>query len=288
MTSVAALFRSIGDVTGVRGGRRVASLLAVVVVQATALAGGPSPFATNVVSYTPGTGVTPGYDNPLVSLGEPSRFTPDANFPGAVTPFNAPYKSDQIVSVGVGGSLVIKFDHPVANDPQNPFGVDLLVFGNSFFYDPVNFTAQADALFGGRGKLEVSPDGNAWTTVPSFRPDGVFPTLGYADLTDPFSATPGSVLTDFTRPVDPSFDWHGKNFAQLLAGYNGSGGGAGVDIGALGLSSVMYLRFTVPAGESGTVNIDGVSDVAAVPAPGAGVLMGIACVGLVHRRRRGA
>ncbi len=260
------------------------SFIGVVVAAAGAL--GASPFATQVVSYTPGTGTSPGFDNPLVALGEPSRFTPDANFPAAVTPFSAPYKGEQIVSVGAGGSLVLAFDHPVTNDPQNPFGVDLLVFGNSFFYDPITFTARADELFGGRGKLEVSPDGAAWTTVPNFRPDGVYPTLGYADLTDAFATAPGAVPTDFTRPVDPSLDWHAKNFAQLVVGYNGSGGGAGVDIGALGLSSVSFLRFTVPAGESGVVNIDAVSDVAAVPAPGVGASMMLAGATLARRRRR--
>lgn len=245
-----------------------------------ALAG---PYGASIVSYAPGSGVT--LSDPAAALGEPSRFTP-GQFGGAVTPFAAPYLGSQIVSIGVGGQLTVGFSQPVVNDPLNPFGVDLLVFGNSFFFDPATFGPTANALFGNRGQLEVSPDGNTWTTVPNFRPDGVFPTLAYSDLTDPYSPTAGSILTDFTRPVDPTFAWQGIDLAGLITGYNGSGGGAGVDIGALGLSSISFVRVTVPTGETGLVNIDAFADVAAVPTPGAAIVLTLAAIGRGRRRRQ--
>jgi hypothetical protein len=242
-----------------------------------------SPYASEVVSYTPGTGIQAGFTNSQAAIGEPSRYTADGAFSGAVTPFNAPYKNDQIVSVGAGGSLVLKFDHPVTNDPQNPYGIDLLVFGNSFFYDPATFGPTANALYGGRGQLEVSQNGTSWTLVPNFRPDGAFPTLGYNDVSDPYSSPVGASPTDFTRPVNPALDWHGMGLAEVVAGYAGSGGGAGVDIGALGLSSIQYLRFTVPAGETAALNIDGVADVAPVPSPASLLVLGVG--GAIARRR---
>lgn len=243
-----------------------------------------SPFGSSVVSYSAGSGTNASFNDPSVALGEPSRFTP-GEFGGAVTPFAAPFRGSQVVSIGVGGQLTVGFAQPVTNDPLNPFGVDLLVFGNSFFFDPATFGPTANAVFGNRGQLEVSPDGVSWTLVPSIRPDGVFPTLGYSDLSDPYSPTAGSVPTDFTRPVDPAFAWQGLGMSAVVAGYAGSGGGAGVDIGALGLSEISFVRVTVPTGETGIVNIDGFSDVAAIPTPGTVVVLGLACFAL--RRRRG-
>lgn len=250
---------------------------------ATAGAWGTDTFGNQVVSYAQGTNPIAGYTNPLMALGEPSRFTPDVDFPSAVTPFSSAYKSDQIVSIGAGGSLTLSFDHPVVNDPANPYGIDLLLFSNSFFYDPVNFTDTAVSMYAGGGKVEVSPDGINWTLVPGVPAEGLFPTLGYSDLTDAFATAPGSVLSDFTKPVNPAFDPFGKNFAQIAAAYDGSGGGTGVDIGPLGLSSVQFVRISNPVGATMSIEVDGVSDV--VPAPGAGVVLGTAVVFFSRRRR---
>lgn len=237
-----------------------------------------------MVSYSAGTGGAPGYDNPGVALGEPTRFTGVGVFPGAVTPFNSPYLATEIVSIGNGGSLVVSFDEPVTNDASNPFGIDLLIFGNSFFEDTSFPNGVVGSLFGGPGTLEVSPDGVNWTLVPGTKADGLFPTLGYSDLTDPYSTTPGAVLSDFTKPVDPTLVAAGLDFAQLVAAYNGSGGGAGVDIGALGLSAISFVR--VVGGSGATVEIDGFSDVMAVPAPGSAGLLFIAAGWMVRSRSR--
>jgi hypothetical protein len=113
--------------------------------------------------------------------------------------------------------------------------------------------------------------------------DGVFPTLGYSDEVNPFGGAAGSLLSDFTKPVDPSFAWQGLGLAGLVAGYAGSGGGAGVDIGSVGLSSVSFVRFSLASDAALTkFEIDAVSDVA-VPGPG---VLGVMAGGLVLLRRR--
>lgn len=248
------------------------------------------PWADVVRSYSSGSGASTDYMNSNVVLGSPERFTgettPFGPFPGAVTPFNTPFGTDEIVSIGAGGSLVVSFDEPVMNDAQNPFGVDLLVFGNAFFWDPVNFTPTAQVIGSDGGLIEVSQDGFSWTPVPATDADGLFPTLGYSDLTDPFGGPAGNVITDFTRPVDPSFAWQGLGLTDLIAGYNGSGGGTGVDIGALGLPWITHVRISLPAGSAGNIEIDAFSDVTAVPAPGCLVLLGIS-FSVCRRRRAG-
>src|SRR5260370_19063098 len=100
-------------------------------------------FASTVISYNPGSGFTPGFTNPIVALGEPSRVTP-GTFGGPVDPFDPPYLPSQLVSIGAGGSLTVQFSKPVLTHPLNRFGIDFIIFGNAGFiitnaFDPSTF-----------------------------------------------------------------------------------------------------------------------------------------------------
>lgn len=280
-----------------RGGAAGACLAALA---SSAWASFPSgdPWADRVVEFVPGAGSDPAYADPATTLGSPERFTgensPFGPFPGAVTPFNPAFGLDEIVSIGAGGRLTVAFDRPIRNDANNPFGIDLIIFGNAGFIDD-SFSdpdlapgaVRADAAMFGRGALstvQVSADGVAWFTVPG-RPDGLFPTLGYADLTDPYATTPGLVPTDFTKPVDPSLNPAGLSFAQLSAAYDGSGGGTGIDIGPSGLPEVSFVRI-LNTSASGSLEVDAFAAVTPVPAPGVGVGIPITAAALASRRRR--
>jgi len=250
-----------------------------------AAAFGSDQFATQWVSYNQGIGPVPTFTNPLAAVGEPTRYTGVGVFPSAVTPFNPPFLNSEVVSIGQGGSLTLGFDHPVVNDPLNPFGIDLLIFGNAFYADSSHPEGiAAGVISAGGGVVEVSADGDTWKLVTGAVADGQFPTLGYSDLTDPYALDPGSVLSDFTRPVNPAFNAIGKNFAQIVAGYNGSGGGSGIDFAPTGLNSILFVRITNPAGSGVTVEVDAVSDV--VPAPGTTLILACVAGALGHRRRR--
>lgn len=244
-------------------------------------------WGDSVVSYIPGAGAAPGYGDPTAALGQPTRLTGESfGFPGVTTPFSGAFEPDEIVSIGVGGSLTIRFDDPIADDPLNPYGIDLLVFGNSFFFDPDNF-ADPTALFlsSDGGLIEVSADGIDWRPVPGVEADGQFPTLGYQDISDPYSSPAGTQPTDFTRPVNPLLAWHGMTLPQLIAAYDGSGGGAGVDLAGTGLSQVSYVRVSLAPGFSDNIEIDAFSDVTPIPAPAS--LLGLS-LGLCTIRRRRA
>jgi len=235
-----------------------------------------NPWADGVVSYMQGTGVTNDFvtgnpfNDPLVALGEPTRFTSPDSFGGAVTPLNAPFRANEIVSIGRGGELVVRFNEPVVDHPANPFGVDLLVFGNAFFTGNFfsNPAGTASGVAAEGGLVEVSADGVNFFAV-SGDADGLFPTNGYADLTDPFATTPGAVPANFMLPVNPAFDPIGKTYAEILAGYAGSGGGLGIDLAPTGLSSVSFVRITNPVAGQSVPEIDAFADVAAVPEPAA-------------------
>ena len=223
-----------------------------------------SPFASEVISYAAGTGATAGFTNALAALGSPERFSGEGLIPGCVTPFQPAWRPNELVSLGVGGSLTVRFDHDVADDPRNPFGIDLLVFGNAFFTDAGSGAGVVGGLMSEGGTISVSLDGASWTTVPALEADGLFPTLGYLDAS-PYATVPGSVETDFLRPVNPAHSMGtlvALDYASLVAMYDGSGGGAGIDLAALGLRAIRYVRIDGPASAGFSPEIDAFADVA--------------------------
>jgi hypothetical protein len=253
------------------------------------------PWADHVVSYVQGTGVGNDFvtgnpiNNPLTALGEPTRFTSDpANFGGPTTPFSSAYRDDEIVSIGAGGSLTLQFDEPVADHPLNPFGVDLLVFGNAFYSIDFGASLATGAVDDDGGLIEVSANGVDFFAVTGSA-DGPFPTVGYLDVTEPFPSAAGAVLSDFTKPVNPASlsNVTGMTTSQIIAAYDGSGGGLGVDISSTGLASISFVRFSNPLGSLKTPEIDAVADVRAVPEPTAIALLALAGIGLeIHARTR--
>jgi len=281
----------------------ILSLVALLTVGTPLSTSAADPWADNVIEYIPGTGIlndfvagTP-FDDASTALGEPTRFTSDdANFGGATTPLQSAFRNDEIVSIGYGGSLTVSFDEPVTDDPDNPYGIDLLIFGNSFlfgsFFGPApDFSFLPDATVGGvaaeGGKVELSDDGINFVTVTNVDADGLYPTYAYTDLLDPFPTTAGSIPTNFTKPVNPALDVVDKTFAEVLADYNGSGGGAGIDIGAWGFSQITFVRLSNSLNATSVPEVDAFADVAAVPEPATlvlALLMGLTT--LANNRRR--
>jgi hypothetical protein len=245
-----------------------------------------SPFATEVVSYSAGSNAQPGYLDPGVSLGSPGRSTGTQSFDGDVTPFNAPYAASDVVSIGAGGSLVVRFDHPVADDASNPYGIDLLVFGNAFLgLDYDTGLADGTLVFDEPGRIAVSQDGVTWFDVSGVFADALFPTLAYQDTPGPFSSG-GTIRTSYTRPVNPALTpaaFAGMDMAQVSALYGSSGGGAGIDLSPLGLPWIEYVRVFQPAGDGFSTEVDAFAD---VPEPGFLTLFGVAALGLTSSRAR--
>lgn len=222
-----------------------------------------SPFATEVVSFDPGIGGVPGYDFPEAALGEPTRTTGGSLFPAAVTPFQPAFLASELVSLGVGGSIILAFDHPVLDDPANPHGIDLLVFGNAFLTDLAPPAGVAGGLYSEGGRIELSQDGAAWFDVAGVEADGAMPTIGWMDV-GPYADAGGRLPTDFTRPVDPARspqELAGMGHLELIEMYDGSGGGAGIDLAITGLPWIRYVRIS-NAGDVSTPEIDAIADVA--------------------------
>jgi hypothetical protein len=269
--------------------RPLASALAAFIAAPALLA----QYATAVVEFNPGASPAAGLTNSAAAIGEPSRSTP-GQFGGPVEPFSPPYTGDQLVSIGTGGSLTVRFASPIRNDPLNPYGSDFSIFGSAGFqvtnafdenFNYIGTPATDGSLFNpntGTTKVSVSADGTIWYALdPSLAPvvDHYFPTDGSGNFSIPVSPS--------LRPVDMS----GRTLEQIRAAYAGSAGGAAYDIawardGAglpVSLEQISFIRVDVLTGRA---EIDGFAAVSAVPEPRTIALVAIAGAGaLVFRRR---
>ena len=234
-------------------------------------------FATSIVGYDHGTGFAANFTNANAALGAPAAGP-------SITPYAPPFSTTQIVSIGTGGSLTLQFSTPILNDPANPFGLDLLIFGNSFFVatNGTGVTARTSgAIFTSSvsTRVEVSGDGLSWYTLDP----ALAPTVGT------FFPTDG--IGNPQLPVNPALsnsDFAGLNVAGIRSLYAGSAGGAGYDLGwardgngdPVNLESASFIRIDVPGGRT---QIDAVS---AVPEPAHLALLGVAAALRLLKVRR--
>ena len=226
-------------------------------------------FAAEVVSYNSGTGFATdwstgvGFTNKEAIIGAPARETP-GEWGGPITPFNPPYLREQILSIGQGGEVTLKFASPIRDEPLNPFGLDFIVFGGAGFTitngDFSGGGVTDGTLFGqadGGTRVSVSADGEAWFVLnpeqaPAF--DAYHPTDGGGDFGLP------------VNPVLAKGDFAGGGLPKLAELYAGSGGGTGYDIAwavdaehtPVELGQARFIRLEVLSGKA---EIDAVSDV---------------------------
>lgn len=230
-------------------------------IAAVAAADPPLPrCASRVVAYVAGSGAGGAYQNPARALGAPSRYTGTGIEPGAVTPFRPAFLSSELVSVGRGGELVLAFDQPIVDDPRNPWGIDLIVYGNAMFGDLAYPGGVPGYLFDEGGTIELSADGVTWHAVPGAVADGGLPTMGYADV-GPYSTVAGLVPTDPARPVDPTITADtllGAAYEDVVAAYDGAAGGTGIDLASVGLASAGFVRIRVAADAATVPEVDAV------------------------------
>lgn len=262
----------------------------------------PNDFAVEVVDST-GFPSTPGlYTDPAAVLGRPATMFRNT-FPLSdrrvklIEPaFNTSPTGERLITTfNAGQSVTVRMGRTVYDDPDNPFGIDLNVFGNAFFAvtsggfvdDSTDLnTTTVGGVFSEPVLVSVSPDNINWYTYSGITGDGLFPTNAY--LWDAAAAAWTDTEADPTLPVDPalaSMNFTGMTAAGVLALYNGSAGGTGFDLSVSGFSFINYVRFDGIAGFSGG-EIDAVAAVRAIPTPGAFILIGLGGLTAARRRHR--
>ena len=251
------------------------------IVTAAAPPAGAAITAFNVVNYQPGSATS--FTDPNAALGLPVG---DTSF-GALTPFNPPFKPEQIVIVGAGGSITLRLSSPV---PAGGAGPEIGVFSNNGLIDVSpdgsGTAGSPAATFSppGLARVSVSADGVSFFPVAAEPVTFENPTNFYTDVTiDNYSAPLGSAVADFSKPFAGNLSsFAGLTYRQVVQLLGGSAGGTWLDVTGSGLASVEYVRFDVPAGEGRRLVLDAVT---AVPEPGALSLGAFVLLALRRRRR---
>jgi hypothetical protein len=261
-----------------------------------------SDFATTLV-YAAGTFGPYPYNDPCSVLGEPTNEVDDPSyfnpFPcslvyGAwnVTPW--PDEKPVITTIGSDGVIVVGFDHRVLDDPDNPYGMDFIVFGNiAFSHNSQQYLAPTTDMdlvylpsspgYVGLGKVKIQvaqyPNGPWFGFSKGLFADSQFPTNPFA--WDSVNKKWGSAL-DSLKPVNPALktsDFSNLTVPQAIALYEGSAGGTGYDLQCLnpqdyqqlsidpltGRRWIRYIRLT--SGGSPAGQVDAISDVAPMDVP---------------------
>ncbi len=251
-----------------------------------------TPWAVGVESFDAGVGAAPGYTDPTSTLGPAERFTGESfSADSVVSPFSPAFGTDELFSIGEGGHLTLRLGEAAVDRPGHAFGVDLILFGNGGFVSG-EFAGQAPGTVAGtfsvnEVEFEVSQDGTNFVPLGTVR-EGAMPAMGYLDG-GRFDTTPGSVLTDQRKAVDPSLtpaDFAGLDLAGVRSIYNGSAGGTGIDISGSGLGEVWYVRISVPDDMDALTTLKSEIDaVIVVPGIGTAGVLGLGVLGAGRRRR---
>lgn len=117
----------------------------------------PAPFAVEVIDISINSPYEPNY------LPAPGQWVNNPFFNEAYRALGpvigggrSVQNNDDIVSLGgFGGKIVLAFDHDVQNNPANPFGLDAIVFSNTFWY-----AADANLHSGELATIEIMPELN--------------------------------------------------------------------------------------------------------------------------------
>lgn len=167
-----------------------------------------------LVDFSPGPNAGFGSENlPQIVLGGPQG---KGGFQGG----------NHVLSLGTGGTILLKSDTPILDGP----GVDFLVFENAFWIG-----GNPEATFAELGEVSVSQDGQTFFTFPCEEANEAESFPGCAGATPVFA----NVETNTVDPTDPD-----------------TAGGDGFDLADLDLSWIRYIRIH-DLSESGSGNSAG-------------------------------
>lgn len=252
------------------------------------------------------------YADPTAALAAPEPIVgADTAFAGVLSPFNAHYSPENLVAIGRGGSITLRYQNPV----PVVAGPEVGVFTNASFPDfdypnglapdPIQTSAVQEYGAERTAVVEVADALGNFYNVGRFTFDE--PTNYFANATSPFQfpAPDPAVVADFGKPfAAPQSSFSGRTFGEILQILDGSAGGTWVDVpAASGLTEINYVRFSDPLwllpdgtfAETRTSIYDPtyvkpadlfIDAVSGVPEPSGVVLLFVPVTALLRRRRR--
>jgi hypothetical protein len=217
-------------------------------------------FASQVVSYVAGTATTtdPTFTDPSAAIGAPSGITGIlAGFPNVLSPFSPAFDVGQIVVIGEGGELTLKFPQPVIVGSGPEIGVISNAGLVDTNYPNADVGNPASTFGGGSAVVSVSENGTNFVSlgVQQFlNPANYYLNAGPYDDIAPASPQLANFGQPFTGTVS---SFNGEDYAQVLDTLDGSGGGTWLNLSGTGLSEVNYIEFSVPDDGTGVAGTNG-------------------------------
>jgi hypothetical protein len=222
-------------------------------------------FATQVISTNNLDAAKP-YNNPAAVLGRPTLQFYDP-FDGDVTdrvsiiddPYNVtPTGGDVITEIKSGGQITVQLGRKIYDDPNHPYGIDLIVYGNSFFSasgysgsvsdaTDLNVATLGTGIYGHPTTVSVSQDGVNWYTyanTPVLFPDNAY-------RWDDTNASWTAEEMNPTKPLNPFIytnNFSSQSVASGLDQFAGAAGGSGYDLKESGLPWIQYVQIQPGAG----------------------------------------
>jgi len=217
-------------------------------------------FATQVISSSY-LDTAPPYNDPTAILGRPTLQFIDNGGIGSTNRtkiIEAPYNTDAngsnvIAEIAEDGQITVQMGHKVYHNPANPYGIDLIVYGNSFFSPSgqtgfigdstdLNSVTLKSGVNGHSTTVSVSQDGVNWYEFSGT--NNLFPDNAYRwDESN-------QIWTDEemnpTKPLNPAVtanSLNGDSVADALDQFIGASGGSGFNLAQVGLPWIQYVRF---------------------------------------------
>ena len=188
------------------------------------------------------------YDNPAVALGDSPRNTGGNWY---VTPFNNPWGTNDVVSVGTSGSITLRLENYITvSETERELGIftfqQLLQGGGSINGVPGLFYDSMQA------SLEVSQDGYDWIKINNGN------LISFDIPANAYNAD--QTLSDYGQANELELsDLSGLGLGGLQALYNGSAGGTWIDLSETGLEKIGYVRFETKADQLFSFQLEGIS-----------------------------
>lgn len=218
-------------------------------------------FAVQIISANGIDSASP-FNNPTAVLDSPALefFDP---YDGGVTDrvsiidpaFNVtPAGSNILAVIENGGQITVQMGRKVYSDLTHPYGVDLIIYGNTFFKsisglsgtisdgtDLSTATLNSSATAGHPAVVSVSQDGTNWFTFTNVQT--VFPDEAYR-WDDTNASWTGEQMNP-TKPLNPYLytnNFAGQTVGNILDLFTGASGGSGYSLAQAGLPWIQYVR----------------------------------------------
>ena len=200
------------------------------------------------------------YNNPAAVLGRPTLrfFDPyDGDVTDRVSIIDDPYNvtpddSDVITEIKSGGQITVNMGRKIYDDPNNPYGIDLIVYGNSFFSasdtsgiisdkTDLSVATLSTGIYGHQTIVSVSQDGTNWyafSNTPVLFPDNAY-------RWDDTNGSWSDEEMNPTKPLNPYINTNnfgGQTVANGLDQFVGAAGGTGYALRASSFPWIQYVR----------------------------------------------